>query len=323
MSESPDFFDLLRSFERELVNFPRIGESSSRAEDIVYLGQEPHVDFSRHNVRAIVSTRDSKPYVISRFLGLLGPQGALPLHTAYETTHWLNMRDPAFAHFLDIFNNRFLQLFYRTWANCRPLVQADRPANNQFRAYIGAMIGIATPATQGRDSLHDDTKLAAAGLLAPTVKSAARLADYLVWLFKAKVKVEQFTGIWLKLEEQELTLLHKGKARLGNDTLLGRSAYSVSDKFRVRIAAGSLGEFEDFLPTGRYFQSLADAVAFYVGDTYVYDVALGLPQAEARPMQLGRAGRLGWTGWLGNLGSASDNNMRWDCKFHPAELANN
>ena len=320
MSEVLDFLDLMRSLERASPDKPRIGVGGSRSEAIVQLGQEPHVDFSRNNVSLISQTRDGKPFVLSRFLGLLGPQGALPLNTTYETTHWNNMRDPAFARFLDIFNHRFLELFYRAWANSRPAVQADRPDENQFVTYLGAMIGIGTPVTQGRGSMKNFTKLALAGLMSPSVRSASRLENIVSWMFKVQVDVEQFIGVWLPLEETERSTLTKGKCGLGIDSLLGRSAFSLTEKFRIRIAVKNIKEFEAFLPSGHFFRLLADAVDFYLGAVFLYDVALGLVQSEAEPMQLGAFGRLGWTSWMGKSPAGAPDELRWDCRFHPAEF---
>ncbi len=320
MNEKTDFFDLMRDFDRAQPANPRIGESGSRQQDIVQLGQEPHVDFSDANVSSVTQTPDGKPLVLSRFLGLLGPQGPLPLHTTYETRHWLNMRDRSFARFADLFNNRFLQLFYRAWANARPVVQADRPNDNQFLTYIGAAIGVGTPPTQNRDSVHDFTKLAVAGLLAPSVKSAARLESMLAWMFKTGVGVEQFIGVWLPLEREEQAALSRGKCGLGVDSLIGKAAFSLSDKFRVNLRVATLAEFEAFLPSGKNFRILADAIEFYVGPAMIYDVALGLAEDQTQPTQLGKFGRLGWTSWMKAEARESTHRMRWDCKFHPATV---
>lgn len=320
MTERPDFLDLIRGFERSTPDQPRVGASGSRQQDIVHLGQEPYVDFSDSNVGDVEQTSDGKPLVFSRFLGLLGPQGALPLHTTYETRHWLNMRDRAFARFADLFNNRFLQLFYRTWANARPAVQADRPDDNQFMTYIGAAIGIGTPPTQNRDSVPDFTKLALAGLMAPAVKSAARLENILAWMFKVRVAVQQFVGVWLPLEADEQAVLSKGNCCLGVDSLIGKSAFSLSDKFRIKLRVASLPEFESFLPDGKNYKILADAVEFYVGEAFIYDVALGLEESHVKPMQLGSFGRLGWTSWVTVNEAKTRPVARWDCRFYPAEL---
>ncbi len=317
-----DFLDLMRRLEHLADAKPRIGESGSSAEAVTVLGQQPYIDFPDSNVSRVNAREDGRFDVESRFLGMLGPQGALPLHTTYEATHWANMRDVAFARFLDIFNNRFQQLFFRAWANARPAVQADRPRENQFLTYIGAMIGIGTPAMRGRGQLHDFSKLALAGLLAPAVKSASRIEGMLGWLFNANVKVQEFVGVWLPLEEREQAVLAPGSCALGVDSIIGRSAYSLKDKFRIKLQVKDLTELETFLPDGVHFEPLADAIRFYLGDSFIYDVQFGLPESKTKPAQLGGFGRLGWTCWMGRqtgpAGAAE--RMRWDCHFHPAEI---
>ncbi|PRH89578.1 type VI secretion system baseplate subunit TssG [Labrys okinawensis] len=319
---SYDFLDLLRRLEHLAGAKPRIGESASSAEAVARLGQQPHIDFTDTNVGHIAASEGRPAEVESRFLGLLGPQGALPLHTSYEATHWANMRDVAFARFLDIFNNRFQQLFFRAWANARPAVQADRPNENQFLTYLGAMIGIGTPAMRGRGQLHDFSKLALAGLMAPAVKSASRIEGMLGWLFDVKVEVQEFVGVWLPLEEREQAVLAAGSCALGVDSIIGRSAYSLKDKFRIRLEVADLDELETFLPDGVHFEPLADIIRFYLGETFIYDVEFGLAESKTKPAQLGGFGRLGWTCWMGRKGAADAtvDRMRWDCHFHPAEI---
>lgn len=319
-SENVDFFNLMRRLESASPQKPRIGDSSTRGGDIVSLGQLPHIEFADNNVALISTPEDGRNLVLSRFLGLLGPQGALPLHTTYEAVHWLNMRDPAFSRFLDIFNNRFQQLFFRAWANARPAVQADRPRDNQFVNYIGAMIGTGTAALRQRDSLHDFSKLAIAGLIAPAVKSASRIENMLTWLFKAKVSVQQFVGVWLPLDRQEQVSLAHGNCSLGVDSLIGTSAFSLQDKFRIKLEVRDLNEFETFLPDGKHFQPLADAIKFYLGNIFIYDVEIGMAQRKTKATQLGQFGRLGWTSWMKSPHDSGSDALRWDCRFHPAEI---
>lgn len=316
---SYDFLDLMRRLEHAVASKPRIGEGGSASEAVVKLGQQPHIEFSDSNVGLIKTHKDGTFEVHTRFMGLLGPQGALPLHTTYEATHWANMRDEAFVRFLDVINNRFLQLFFRAWANARPAVQADRPRENQFLTYVGATIGIGTPDMQGRGRLHDFSKLALAGLMAPAAKSASRIESIVAWLFRAKVEVQEFVGVWLPLEEREQATL-KGGIALGSDSIIGKAAYSLKDKFRIRLEADSLAEFETFLPDGIHFEPLADIIRFYLGDLFIYDVEIGLAQSKTKPAQLGGFGRLGWTSWMAKPTAEQADTVRWDCRFHPAEF---
>ncbi len=93
-----------------------------------------------------------------------------------EAFGWQRAGDHAYPRFLDILNHRFLQLYFRAWADARPIAQADRPLEDRFLAYIGSAIGIGSPVLRGRDAVSDQRRLGFAGLLAPKAKSASRLS---------------------------------------------------------------------------------------------------------------------------------------------------
>jgi type VI secretion system protein ImpH len=322
VAENPDqldFLDLLRRLERTATHQPRIGASGAHDEDIAVLGQAPYVDFPVSNVGYFAMDGKGRYHVHSRFLGMLGPHGALPLQQAYEAKHWENMRDPSFARFLDVFNARFLQLFFRAWADARPAAQFDRPADDRFAAYVGSAVGIATPAFRNRSTVGDMAKLTVAGLLSPAIKSASRLRSLIAHLFNAHVEVEQFAGMWLPLERGDQSSIGNLNAALGSTALLGASIYSLQDKFRIRITAKSLNDFQNFLPAGRHCDQLTDAVHFYLGDLLSYEVEIGLPERETRAAALGSFGRLGWTTWMKPKDRTTIGQFRWDCRFHPAE----
>jgi type VI secretion system protein ImpH len=122
-----DFFTTMRLLERSHSQQPRLSDSATLREDFVTLGQDPYLEFPASNLTSVEKLPAGRLRVLVRFLGLLGPQGALPLATTEEAYQWNLMRDDAFPRFLDLFNNRFLQLFFRAWADSRPIAQHDRP----------------------------------------------------------------------------------------------------------------------------------------------------------------------------------------------------
>ena len=313
-----DFFATMRRLERTFLDRPRIGDSASLREEVVSLGQDPFMDFPASNLTHVEQTAGGRIRVRVKFLGLLGPQGALPLATTEEAHGWLLMRDDAFPRFLDIFNNRFLQLFYRAWADSRPIVQHDRPDADRFITYIGAMIGVGSSPYRDLDTVPDAAKLAFAGLMNPQAKSGSRLRALIGGLFGVRVEVEEFVGSRLIIEENECSRLGKSGSSLGIDIVAGAAVYSVQDKIRIRIYAKSLADYMRFLPTGDRCAPLADAVFFYIGDQLDWETELALPAGEAAPMRLGTFGQLGWTTWLSPNWTATDP-YRCDARFHPAE----
>jgi type VI secretion system protein ImpH len=314
-----DFYAVMRRLERSFPERPRIGDVASRREEYVALGEQAFLDFPASSIAEADRDAQGRLRLFVKFLGLLGPQGALPLATTEESYHWQIARDDAFPRFLDIFNHRFLQLFYRAWADPRPIAQHDRPDLDRFAAYIGSMIGVGSKPYLARDRVPDAEKLAHAGLIGAQAKSASRLQRFLAGLFKAEVEIEQFVGMRLVFDPADRTRLGGAHCTLGGDALLGASVYSVEDKFRVKIVAGDLGEFQRFLPNGDRCAPLADAVFLHLGEQFEWDVELALPVGEVKPVRLGQSGHLGWTSWMAPNWTIEEGALRRDARFHPAE----
>ena len=152
-----DFLATMRRLERDDPGRPRIGDSATPAEELVRLGQDPYMDFPASNLSKAEVLSDGRLRILVKFLGLLGPQGALPLATTEETLGWMySYGDDAFPRFADLINSRFLQLFFRAWADSRPIAQHDRPELDRFKTYIGAMVGIGSAALQDLDTMRAD-----------------------------------------------------------------------------------------------------------------------------------------------------------------------
>lgn len=313
-----DYFAVLRHLERLHRDQPRIGDSSTLREEVVLLGQDPFMEFPASNL-ARVEQRDNAPLkVFVKHMGLLGPQGALPLALTEEAYHYGLAGDDAFPRFLDVFNHRFLQLFFRAWADSRPIAQHDRPADDRFIAYIGSAIGIGSEPYRQRDSIPDAAKLCFAGLLGAQAKSPSRLVGAICGLFKVEAEIDEFVGSRLMLGENDYTVLGRRNHALGTEAMLGRGVYSVQDKIRVRIYTRTLAQYVRFLPTGDLCEKLADLVFLYNGAQLDWDTELAIPCGAVEPIRLGRSGRLGWTSWMAPDWTTRDA-WRRDARFHPAE----
>jgi len=328
---------------------PRIGDSRARKEEVVSLrgrevsvsfGQEPWLVFPASNlselqwrptkqVEAIKQSIESqfepddvappppdRIHIVVRFLGLLGSQGALPLATTEETHGWLLEHDSSFAHFLDIFNNRFLQLFYRAWADSRPIVQHDRKDCDRFNVYVNSVIGVGSSAFADINGVPRGISLYA-GILGPQAKSASRLRGVICGLFDVDAEIEQLVGSWLTFDESERTVLGWHNSVLSNGVLLGAASFSVQDKIRVQLNVENMDCYRRFLPCGVDCRPLADLIFFYIGDEIDWEVELALPSRHVSPVRLGESGELGWTSWMSPNYPLEE--IRCDACFNPAE----
>ena len=164
---------------RRCIATGRASAAASRpAQDAVRLAQEPSVEFAPATLAGWEPASRTAPpaRLLVHFFGLFGPDGALPLHlTEYARDRRRNHRDPTFQRFADIFHHRALSLFYRAWANSRPTVSFDRPEEDRFALYVGALIGLGMDSLRDRDAMPDLTKLHFAGHLACQTRHAEGL----------------------------------------------------------------------------------------------------------------------------------------------------
>ncbi|HYN78266.1 MAG TPA: type VI secretion system baseplate subunit TssG [Lamprocystis sp. (in: g-proteobacteria)] len=297
---------------------PRIGATARPADDPVRLGQRPSMRFAPSELAGLeTSVGGRAPRLQVYFLGLLGPNGPLPLHlTEYARERQRNAGDPTFARFLDLFNHRMLALLYRAWAQAQPAVSFDRPDQDRFGAYLASLSGTAMPAFQARDAMPDLAKRHYAGHLSCQTRHPEGLESILRHLMDLPVRIQEFVGRWLELPAD--CRLRIGESpqtgALGIATTLGGRVWDHQSKFRVRIGPLRLGDYLSLLPGNPALTRVKSVVRNYAGDALEWDLNPVLAAAEVPRLRLGTGLRLGWTTWLasGPLGRDGD-----DLKLDP------
>ena len=315
-----DFYETLRRLERDNSARPRIGESVAARDDYVALGQDPYMEFPASTLAKAEDAAHGRLRILAKFLGLLGPQGALPYATTEETHGWLLAGDDSFPRFLDLFHNRFLQLFFRSWADARPSAQHDHPAD-RFAAYVGAPIGVGSTPYRDLDAVPDALKLGFSGQLGARARAPTRLRRFLEGMFGLRVEIEEFAGMRIEFDPEDRTRLGEAHARLGVDVLVGSGVFSVEDKIVVRLHTATLEEYRRYLPDGDLSQALHDAIFFVLGHEITWDVELAIPEREVEPVRLSRGAQLGWTGWMIPDRSKDNETIRCYARFQPGSAS--
>src|SRR4029079_17356055 len=151
-----------------------------------------------------------------------------------------------------------------------------------------------------RDVLPDHAKFFHVGALIRHTRNAEGLRAILQHFCRVPVQIEEFVGHWMILDRRERTYLGRDAATLGTSAVAGGRVWDRQYKFRLRIGALTLQEYEAFLPGGTLIQKLVDWVRLYLTFELQWDVRLILRKDQVPPLTLGRSGRLGWTTWLGD-----------------------
>jgi len=296
------FYQTMRRIEALHQDRPRLGRTARPSHDLLRLAQEPSSIFAPSTLAAFEPSVEGRPArLLVHFFGLFGPDGPLPLFlTDYARDRRRNHRDPTFQRFADMFHHRAMSLFWRAWADSRPTISFDRPEEDRYSDYIGALIGLGQAALRDRDAMPHLSKLHFAGLLANQTRHADGLGSMLSAFFTMTVHIETFIGTWLTLQERDRPSLGTDRAsgELGRSLMIGGRVYTRQHKFRVVFGPLSLADYTRLLPGGLSFHRLIPIVRNYAGDTLLWDVNLVLKRDEVPDLVLGKAGRLGWTTWL-------------------------
>lgn len=305
-----DFYATLRRIECLFADKPRIGQAARPADEPVRLKQDASLSFAPAPIAAYRGADGQAPARLTqRFFGLLGPNGPMPLHLSdYARERLLHHGDAALVAFLDVFHHRLLELFYRAWAQAQPTLSLDRPSDDRFADYVGALIGIGSPRLRRRDAAGDAVKLFHSGLLARQVRNADGLRALLASFFRVPVRVQTFVGHWMRLPASQRSRLGRPGAgsTLGVGAVLGASVWDRQHKFRLHVGPLDWAAYQDLLPGGRALARLVALVRQYIGLELDWDLHLVLAHAQRPLLHLGGPARLGWSAWLGGARDQRD-----------------
>lgn len=305
LRERPEDFELFQALRRIECAFPqnpRLGLAPRPQDEPVRLAQRASLDFAPRSIDVLQEADPGNAPKLRTFpMGLFGPQGALPLHLTEHVIERETMdQDPTLAAFTDLFHHRMIALWYRSWADAHPTIQADRPDEDRFGGHIDALVGVGQPALRERDALPPNTRRHFSGRFAAQSRNAEGLQAIVQALFDVPVDVMTFFTDWLELPQDGQLRMGQQAARLGQETTIGASVRNAQRRFRLRIGPLDMARYREFLPGGRALRELVAAVRHYCGDEYCWDVQLVLDRTQVPHPRLGLSQRMGQSMWIGD-----------------------
>lgn len=304
-------FALIRRIDALRPQAPATGHALLPAQEALRLGQRPELGFASADIGALDLQRPAAPQLDVHFFGLLGAQGPMPLHVTRLARDRLHQhRDPGMAHFFNLFHHRMLSLLYRAWAQAQPVVQADRPADDRFLAWLLAAAG-AQVRTSG---LPPRSMAFHAGWLAGRARHPEALCKVLQQQFGLPATLHTHVAQWLQIHTDDQTRLGPAggggagtrppptrlAARLGHGALLGRKVWNGQARFTLVLAPNSLTQYWQLLPGGSDWAALNAWVRQLAPTALRWTLCLQLSPGLRPEARLGRPGvRLGVSTWLG------------------------
>ena len=300
-----DFFQLLRLLETGEKVF---GRGGGPAREPARLGQQVRQNFAVQDVASLqLETAAGPAKVRVMNLGLLGPEGPMPLHMTRWALDRLSQRwfsgtdggqtsDTTFVDFADLLQHRMIALFYRAWADTRPEVQSGRGNGDRFGSMLRALGGIGLPGSESRDEL-DALRGRQAAALAHQVHGPERLTKFVAAAISAPVQLVEYVGNWVSIPANLCSRLGASHNRLGKGAVAGGRTFQRQNKIELRIGPLGLQRFAEFAAKGPASRTLRQAVLANLGHGIDVDVRLVLHKEEVPDATIGNA-QLSRTAWL-------------------------
>ncbi len=299
-----DFFVAVRRLENLCRDKARVGHSKRPVEDALRFCQEASLAFAPSTVRAYryeVGARAPRMYI--SFLGLLGPNGPMPLHlTQYVRNREVVHHDHAMARFVDLYHHRLVSFFYRAWAANQQTVQYERGEDDRFAMYFASLFGMGMASYRHRDAVPDVAKLHYSGHLVCQTRHPEGICSILADYYGIAVSLQEFIGQWMDIPPDCICRLGESPetGTLGMTALVGSRMWEAQRKFRLRFGPMGFEEYRRMLPGGDSLRRLLAWMKMYLNDELRWDVQLVLKKEEVPPLKMGAGGvgQLGWTTWL-------------------------
>ncbi|MBN8632074.1 MAG: type VI secretion system baseplate subunit TssG [Rhodobacterales bacterium] len=297
------FFELLRRLEQGGARF---GRSGGPSREPARLGQRARLTFGTRDVAGFHP--GSPPKVDVEVLGLLGPEGALPLHVTRWVLGRLSDRwftegsdaasDTTFLDFCNLLQHRMMALYWRAWGDARPEVQIEHEAAGRVRALVEALAGVALPGTKPKvPDVQTRLKLRHATALGRQVTSVERLTAYLGDVLEAPVSLVEFLGTWTEVPPRLQSRLGRQHARLGRSAVVGARSFQRQTLVELRVGPLPLTRFTEFLADSALIGRLRHAIRHAMGREMEFNLRLVLSREDVPDARLGQS-QLGRTAWL-------------------------
>ena len=289
------------------------------------LGQRPSLVFAPREI-ADASVKDGKLHMRLFGLGMLGPNGPLPIHvTEIAREREEHRRDATLSNFLDIFHHRSLTLLYRAWATAQSAASLDRPGHDRFSLYAACLSGY--PLRQNRPwPLPAHARLSAAPHLSREARNPDGLRNALAHYFGVPVRIDEYVLHWMALAADNCCVLgeHRASSFMGSGAVMGEHVPDRQYRFRIVIGPLDVEDYHRFTPQGADLLRLIEWVRAFVSEEFDWELELQIKPRSAPPAVLGGPQQLGWSGWMGQSPSPEPiTGMRFEPERYVQQLRQN
>jgi type VI secretion system protein ImpH len=301
------FFQMVRLLEKMHRSSRPVGHFVPPAEEVVRFASPPSPNFPASEIQSYAERKQRPERMEVNFMGLNAVNGPMPAVYAAELSERERQKDRATLDFFDIFNHRFVSLFYRAWKKYRHHIayESSGTGDDEITRCLFDLVGLGTPGLRNRMAVADEAAVYYAGILGKSVRSVEGLRQIVEDYFQVPAEISQFTGRWERLPPAQQTVLNETSSFsecLGQGTVAGDEVWNQQGALTVRLGPMSFGRYRQFLPGAEGQRELHAWLRFYARGEFDFIVQLVLDRDEVPqtilPEQREPSPRLGYESWL-------------------------
>ncbi|HEX2675621.1 MAG TPA: type VI secretion system baseplate subunit TssG [Polyangiales bacterium] len=314
------FFALVSLLERMSSGAVRVGGDGPPADEVLRFRNDPSMGFPASDVVAARLHEVPRPphqrlaqpreviEIVTTFLGLTGSVSPLPLYIPAEVA-----QDPSpfgvQRDFLDVFHHRLISLLYRLWTRYQLAREHTAAGDDAWTPRMLALTGFDGYAGAGLP-LPPGVLLALTPLLCWHARGARTLELALRLLLREDLndelalRIEQFVGGQVRLDEAQSMKLGVRNSVLGQSTVLGGRASDRTSSFAVALTLHGDADATAYMLGGKQLALVRSVVMNFLREPLDFELRVEVAAGGKGGFTLGSGATLGGRTWLRGRGTA-------------------
>lgn len=285
-----DFFQLVRVLKLLGVN-----------DNVIKYQSLPTLSFATSDVNHLKKNHEKYDLFIT-FMGLVGQAGVLPNHFTELMLERLDAKDNGLKAFLNIFEDRIINLFYQSWEQSRFYLALEQGEDTRAQRIINLIHSLTGQPIAIESETDKNIRLFYSGLYTKKNRPKGALEVLLSDYFLLPVKVIENQGRWFSLETEDVTKISRKKQNnyLGVNAVVGHRVWYIQNQFKIQVNADSYEVFKKLLPNRPMLKKLRSMVSEYIGMEFqfVLEVLVNKKTIPLTKISKKNHAQLGWNSWL-------------------------
>lgn len=281
-----EFFQAVRLLQRYLKHTKRIGAEKA-LNDFIQFNATLSLAFQKSELGSLVACENNTGYLlIPSMIGLTGNLGALPLIYTQKlnTSSWAKKHGSTV--FLDLFNNRLINLFYKASIQYNLPLLAELKQDKHYLECIHALTGISPRPSISNNQLVSQVLAEFGGLLQGQMLNAESIQQLLTAVLKQSVVIHQFIPEWFVIPAESRNYLSAPHIQLGINTFCGERVKQIDSKIQIEIGPLDYNSYLKFLPNGEFNIILRQILKKIISFTTHIEILLVIDKEQVRNIQL-------------------------------------